>query len=459
MAFLNIGIDYGAERINRFLPENRGTIQVLDSPEPQSEISDLKKDLIKVLENPVNKTPLKELVAANYPGSGKKVLVIADDNTRPNRHTKILYPLLLDYIINTCGVKKEDLGILIASGTHRPPTNVEIRERILGEELFAEFKEQVMIHNDQENLADLGISTQDTPITINQNAIDACLLIPVTDSEYHYFAGVAGTVKQLFPGIAGRVTTNTNHTRMFDKEIGFKPACRLGNTAGNPVISDMKEMADIVQQYTPVFCIDAIMDHGEITSLNAGDVLALHKLANDLLYHRRVVHVDQAADLVIVSVGKLGLNLYQSGKGIHAAWNAVKKPGGTILLLAPCQDGVGTVGYQESMEAVQGFDLDEALNWVLDNKCSRDTFRIGNQKPVDILRILKSLGEDQIKILSEMDPDELKQVYRLISIPNLGSPRESLRGFVDQFLAEKPDALIYVLRDSGLYIVPGNSQE
>ena len=453
MTYHDISIDYGDQIISHFIPKGRGDVQVIKSPEVVSKITSIAENLIEVLENPTNSPPLKYLVQKHYTGSGKKILILADDNTRPNIHTKILHPLLLDYLINDCGVDKNDLRILIASGTHRPPTEEEIRGRILGDEVFLDFQDQILIHNDQENLADLGISKRDTPITINQNAIDACLIIPVTDSEYHYFAGVAGTVKQLFPGIAGRITTNTNHTRMFDKELGFTPNCRMGNTDQNPVISDMKEMAEIVQKYTPVFCIDAIMDQGEITQLNAGDILTLHDMAQEILFHRRVIKVNQPADLVIVTVGILGINLYQSGKGIHAAWNAAKKPGGTLLVLAPCEDGVGTVGYQETMEAVQDMGLDEALSWVIDHKCSRETFRIGNQKPVDTLRILKTLGENRIKILSGMDPDELRQIYRMDPLPKMESPLETLRVYLDKFLTEQPEALIYVLTDAGLYIV------
>ena len=459
MTYLDININYGGQTLSNFVPAGQGRIKVIDTPEIKSEIIDLEQDLIRAIENPLKSSPLREMVAAHYPGSGKKVLLIADDNTRPNRHTRLLYPLLLPYLIDECGVEKEDLGILIASGTHRPPSETEIRERILGDEIFEDYQDQILIHNDQHNLADLGISKRDTPITFNKDAIEACLLIPVTDSEYHYFAGVAGTVKQLFPGVAGRVTINTNHTRMFDKDLGFKSVCRLGNTEGNPVISDMKEMAQRVQEITPVFCIDAIMDHGKITSINAGDIIALHDLANKLLLERRVIHVETGADLVIVSVGKIGINLYQAGKGIHAAWNAAKKPGGTVLLLAPCQDGAGAAGYKDTMEAIQGMELDAALNWVIDNTCSRDTFRIGNQKPVDTLRILKTLGENRIKILSEMDPDELKDVYRIAAIPDLGSPEESLKGYVSQFLAEKPDALIYIMLDAGLYIIQDDLKE
>jgi len=455
MKYHDISIKYGTQTIEQFLPKGRGIVQILDSPAVKSKITSLKTALEKAVDNPIDSPRLKDLITEHYPGSGKSVVVIADDNTRPNIHTKLLLPHLLEYLIKKCGVKKVDLRILIASGTHRPPTEIELQDRILGKPIYQEYREQILIHNDQENLIELGVSKRNTPITINQAAIDACLLIPVTDSEYHYFAGVAGTVKQLFPGIAGRTTINTNHTQIFDRKLGFTPACRLGNTKDNPIISDMKEMTEIILQLTPVFCIDAIMDQGEISLLNAGNIFSLHDLAQEILFERRVLEVDRPADLVLVTMGELGINLYQSGKGIHAAWNAAKKPGGAVLLLAPCEDGVGSVGYQETMQGVKDLSLDQSLDWVLDNKCSIDTFRIGNHKPVDTFRILKTLGENMIKILSEMDPVVLRQTFRLDPIPNLGSPQESLRSFFDGYLEENPDALIYVMHDTGLYVVPG----
>lgn len=454
MNYRDIRISYGADEIQDFIPLKGGEVIELTSPEIESEISDLEVDLRKLIEKPVNSPPLKTLVDHHYRGSGKKIILLTDDNTRPNTHTKILHPLVLDYLITECNVRKEDLRILVASGTHRPPTPDEIRKTVLGENLFNTFRDQILIHNDRENLAELGKSSQGTPITINRDALNSCLLIPITDSEYHYFAGIAGTVKQLFPGIAGRKTTNTNHPRMFDKQKGFKEVCRLGNTAGNPVISDMKEMAEIVQQQVPVFCIDAILDGGEITYLNAGDILSLHETAGEKLAIRRNLEVQRPADLVLVSVGKLGINLYQAGKGIHAAWNAARKPGGAILLLAPCQDGAGAPGYIETMDAIQGMNLDQALEWVIDHKCSVETFRIGNQKPVDSLRILKTLGEGQIKILSEMDPEELRHTYRLDPIPHTGTPQESLRAFFSHYFEENPEALVYVMSDAGLHVTP-----
>jgi len=455
MAYKDIDILYGADKVTNFIPDGKGTVKVIDSPQVESEISDLESDLIERLENPTGTKPLQELIEEHYKGSGKYVCLLADDNTRPNIHTKILYPMILDYLIDKCGVAKEDIRFLVASGTHRPPNDDELEDKIYGSELYNEYKDQIWIHNDNKNLVHLGKSSRGSPIYIDKNAYDSSIIIPVTDSEYHYFAGVAGTVKQLFPGVAGRKTTNTNHPQMFDKKLGFKPECRLGNTKGNPVIEDMKEMAVKVNETTPVFCIDAILDDGEITYVNAGDIIAMHAAGKKKLEPRRIVEVEEAADLVIVTVGELGLNLYQAGKGIHAAWNAAKKPGGQILLLAPCEDGVGSAGYKETMEAVQDKPVDEALKWVINNKCSVDTFKIGNQKPVDLFRIIKTLRpEGKVNLLSEMDPDELKDVYRIQSVPNPNDdPQQALRNFLDNFFEENPDTLVYVLRDAGLYVV------
>jgi len=44
-------------------------------------------------------------------------------------------------------------------------------------------------------------------------------------------------------------------------------------------------------------------------------------------------------------------------------------------------------------------------------------------------------------------------------LPNLENPQETLRDYLDKFLTEKPEALIYVLKDSGLYVVTDNNSK
>jgi nickel-dependent lactate racemase len=84
MTYHDISIDYGDQIIRQFIPKGRGDVQVIKSPEVVSKITSIAENLIEVLENPTNSPPLKDLVHKHYTGSGKNILVLADDNTRPN---------------------------------------------------------------------------------------------------------------------------------------------------------------------------------------------------------------------------------------------------------------------------------------------------------------------------------------------------------------------------------------
>jgi hypothetical protein len=281
------------------------------------------------------------------------------------------------------------------------------------------------------------------------------MIIVLSDSEYHYFAGQAGTVKLFCPGVAGRETIRINHPRMFDLEKGFVEGCRLGNCDHNPVIQDMIEIATKVKESLPMFCIDTIVNHGEIVYVQAGDLIECHKAAHDPLYKLRVVDVDVPADLVFVSVGELGLNLYQAGKGIHAAWNAVRHDKkGWIVLLAPCQEGIGSDGYAEAMESAKDLEVLDALRYVIEEYCNDKVFKIGNQKPPDLFRILLDIAEGNIKVVTELDPTMLRDTYRMEAC-NPSSPEDSqrvLRELIERFTLENSNPKIYVLGDPGLLV-------
>lgn len=440
-------IDYGEDEINDFIPKNANA-KYLEIKGDFPEIVKIEEKLYEVLEKPIDSPPLKEVIEKNY-SKGKAVIILVDDNTRPNIHTRILLPILFPKIIEY-GVAAEDLKILVASGTHRPPTPAEVEKKILGTEIWNKYKDHVVAHNCDEGVKHIGTSSRGTPILLNELAFDSCLIIAMTDSEYHYFAGIAGTVKQFFPGIAGRDTISRNHPKAFSLETGFKAECRLGNTEGNPVIQDMKEMVETVMKNKAIFCIDAILHEKKIVQLNAGNIISLHDRAGGLLKPLRIIDVDKPADLVIVTTGDLGLNLYQAGKGVHAAWNAAKK-GGKILLLARAQDGVGNQAYLDTMIAIKEMDLDTALTWVVENKCSEETFRIGNQKPVDLLRILK---DNQIDMITEMNHKELKEIFRINPVEVKGTVQETLRNYVSSFLEAKAEGTIYIMADAGNFVKP-----
>ncbi|MFW9991046.1 MAG: nickel-dependent lactate racemase [Candidatus Odinarchaeota archaeon] len=444
MTYKDIKLAYGNEIVDRFIPMDLNS-HVLVCPPSERTFTDLQKRFDEILENPVNSKSLEELVKNRQK---QQVTIIVDDNTRPNKHTKIILPLLFEKLF-AYGVNKDNIKILIAAGSHIPPAVEAIENKILGPEIFSDWSNNVIIHQQAQNCTDLGFSSRGTPIAIDSNVLNAGLVISVSDSEYHYFAGVAGTVKQFFPGCAGKDTIARNHPQMFDYEHGFKPECRLGNTKDNPVIEDMKEMVGEVKKLVPIFCIDAVLEDDEIVIIHAGDVLSLHEMAAEFLKPIRVYEVDEPADLVLVSVGVLGINLYQAGKGFHAGWNAVKQ-GGDVLLLGKCEQGHGNTNYFETMEEIKNKDLDEGMRWVIDNKCSIETFKIGNQKPVDLLRILKRCT---LHMVTDLEKDELEKTFRIKYVPRKETVQETLREWIKNYRKEKnKDPLVYVLPDAGILV-------
>jgi len=455
--FIHTPISWGEEIIDNFIPkEYEKNVKFLHPPEFSREKQyqgSVEDGLLYALEHPIGiDKPFTDFISEMYE-PGKPLVILVDDNTRPNIHTKIILPTLLAYILSL-GVPRQDIRILVAAGTHRPPREDEFK-KILGKEIYEEYKDIVVVHDCNNDVVMIGTSKAGTPIGFNALALEASVIIPVTDSELHYFAGVAGTIKQLCPGIAARKTVSINHPKMFDRELGFVPECRLGNTEGNPVITDIKDIAMKLRELKPIFAIDTIVTEGEIVYINAGDIIALHEEAAKKIVKMRTVEIEKPGDLVIIGLQSWGINLYQTGKGIHAAWNAVRKDGkGEILIVSPCPDGVGNANFEKAMRECKDLPLQEALEYILDNYCSEETFKIGNQKPVDLLRIIKTVGEGNLKMITYMDHTELKEVYRIVPLPMIdNSPEKTIAKEVRDFMNKNPDAQIYVMDDPGLLIV------
>ncbi|MBD3406899.1 MAG: DUF2088 domain-containing protein [Candidatus Lokiarchaeota archaeon] len=454
MSYHKTPLKYGSVEIDEFIPSSLTDVTVLKIGEFKPDFNDFITKLNEVLDNPIDSKPFDELVAEVYE-KGNTIMIIVDDNTRPNVHTRAIIPVLMERLLSL-GVEKDDIKIIVASGSHKPPTQDQIRSKILGDDIYNRWKDNVLIHSCDEGNLEFGKTKMGTPIHIDKRVLDASLVIPLSDSEYHYFAGQAGTVKLFCPGVAGRETIRVNHPRMFDLEKGFVEGCRLGNTDGNPVIQDMIEIASLVKEELPMFCIDTIVHHGDIVYVQAGDLISCHEAATEPLRELRVVDVEEPGDLVFVSVGELGLNLYQAGKGVHAAWNAVRHDlKGWIVLLAPCEDGIGSAAYAEAMEAAKDMMVRDALRFVIKTYGSEEAFKIGNQKPPDLFRILLDVAEKNIKVVTQLSPEEL-EIYRMEAC-NPNSPDDSqrvLRELVQRYIEESgiSDPKIYVLDDPGLLI-------
>jgi nickel-dependent lactate racemase len=258
-------------------------------------------------------------------------------------------------------------------------------------------------------LVDLGTTSRGTPVLINRDYFRADLRIVVGTIEPHQFQGFSGGVKSAAIGLAGRNTINSNHALMAD------PAARLGHYDHNPARQDVEEIGRIIGQQLALNTI--LNDKKEIVQVLAGEPKDVMNAGIPLAKEICQVQVPCTYDIVIASPGGYpkDLNIYQAQKGLAHA-SLVARTGGTVILVAACEEGGGSHAYERW---VQGFDSNEAVLAGF----AREGFRVGPHKAYQIAQDATRVN---VRLVSEMDPDFVRQL--------LLQPAASLQEAVDASL-------------------------
>ncbi len=146
--------------------------------------------------NPIGIPPVREMARA-----GQRILILSDDNTRTTPVGRILNELLPELYAG--GIRKEDVKIIIASGTHRTMTKTEL-ERKLGKyvQQFPVIEHRwfdessLYFHKKTKNLG--------VEIWPNIALKEADLLIGIGMIIPHAVAGFSGGGKIITPGVWAR---------------------------------------------------------------------------------------------------------------------------------------------------------------------------------------------------------------------------------------------------------------
>lgn len=315
-------------------------------------VKDIEAEVKRALNNPIGMEPLSKIVPTL---KNKRVAILSEDQERPSPVGLIALPLINE--LNRLGIPDEDIQVIIARGTHRHPTEDEIRDK-LGEEVLKRVKISVHDADDQDNLVLMGTTSRGTPCWANRLVAEAGLKIGIGTCNPHYFAGYGGGPKIILPGISGRETIKKNHVWIRD------PNSMQGIREGNPLWEDMLEVARIVGLDMK---IDTVLNsRTEIYRIFAGEVEAEQKEAIEALLDIYGVTVPKMADVTITSAYPLETNLIQSGKAILLA-DGVTRPGGTIILLSACSDGAGPMMYETLSEKPEP---EQVIDWIAEGKAS-----------------------------------------------------------------------------------------
>ena len=334
------------------------------------------------LENPIGSEKLSKLVKP-----GQKVVIITSDISRPIPSFDVV-PSVLDELYSA-GVSKDDITIVFGLGSHRRQTEEEMKH-LVGERAYSEVK---CVDSDPEDCIHMGDTKAGTPVDITRVVAEADFKICLGNVEFHYFAGYSGGYKAIMPGVSTPAAIQANHRMMVSDD-----AC-AGKLEGNPIREDIEEAGKICGVD---FIVNVVLDeHKHIVYSAAGDVTKAHRDACkylDKMYRKEIPH---KADIVIVSQGGApkDANLYQTQKALDNSKHAIKE-GGTIILIGACNEGLGSVKFEE---------------WLTQSKTSHEMverigkdFQLGGHKAAAIAMILEYA---EIDLISEMDDDFVKSIF------------------------------------------------
>ncbi|MFN8475219.1 MAG: nickel-dependent lactate racemase [Anaerolineae bacterium] len=280
--------------------------------------------------------PIASMALAAKVNPGDRVVITHSDITRATPNDRILPILLAE--LEAAGIRRDDITLLNALGTHRKQTPDELR-RMLGDSIVDNYR--CLQHDafDEANLVPLGVTSRGHPVRINRTYLEADVRILTGFIEPHFFAGYSGGPKAVLPALSGWESVFTNHgyAMIADRNATW------GVTRGNPI---WEEMAEVAQRTNPTFLLNVTLNaQHHITGVFAGDMLAAHAAGCEFVRDHNMAAVDDLFDIVITTNSgyPLDQNLYQTVKGMSAAARIVRE-GGAIIMAAGCEDGVPNHG-------------------------------------------------------------------------------------------------------------------
>ncbi len=321
---MEVVLSYGKAGLPVELPDDNVTVV---RPVFVPGLDDEQGAIAEALKHPIGCPALKDMVRPS-----DTVAVVFCDATRPVPNRRILPVLLKD--LEIAGVRRDQIVLINALGTHRPSPPEELVE-LLGEDLVREYR--VVQHDcrDRGTMALAGRLSTGQEFWVNRDYLGADFRILTGFIEPHFFAGFSGGGKLVFPGIASIDNIKEAH----GYRILSHAKSTWGITHGNPVWELLTEGALLT---APDLIVNVTLNSEKaITSVFAGELRAAHASGAQHAKRTAMRAVREPFDVVITTNSgyPLDRNVYQTVKGISAAASIVRD-GGAIIAAAECVDGI-----------------------------------------------------------------------------------------------------------------------
>ncbi|MFH1605427.1 MAG: nickel-dependent lactate racemase [Pseudomonadota bacterium] len=291
---------------------------------------------------PVGARPLAEEARG-----AKSACILVCDITRPVPNGLFL-PLLVRTLVGA-GIPATGISILVATGLHRPNEGDELAE-LVGDPWVMQTV-RVLNHfarNDADHV-NLGATSRGTPVKLDRRFVEADVRIATGLVEPHFMAGYSGGRKVIAPGVAHKDTITTFHSARFMAN----PLAANCVLEGNPL---HEEQLEIMRKLGHALSLNTVIDeHRNLSFVNFGEVVESHLLAVDFIRRYAVVPVARKFATVVTSAAGYPLDktYYQTVKGMVAPID-ILAPGGDLLIVSECAEGMGSPEYVDAQRRLLG---------------------------------------------------------------------------------------------------------
>jgi len=379
------------------------------------------------LAQPVGARPLAEEARG-----ARSACILVCDITRPVPNGLFL-PLLVRELMDA-GIPADGITILVATGLHRPNEGDELAE-LVGDAWVMQTV-RVLNHfarNDADHV-DLGATSRGTPVKLDRRFVEADVRIATGLVEPHFMAGYSGGRKVIAPGVAHKDTITTFHSARFMAH----PRAANCVLEGNPL---HEEQLEIMGKLGHALALNTVIDeHRQLSFVNFGEVVQSHLLAVDFIRRYAVVPIERKFATVVTSAAGYPLDktYYQTVKGMVAPIG-ILAPGGDLLIVSECAEGMGSLEYVDAQRRLLGLGPD---GFMADISAKRfadiDEWQTQMQ--------LKPMRVGAVHLYSEglnADSVRLTGVHKMDSVPD--AIRASVQRSGDTHIAVIPE---------GPYVVP-----
>ncbi len=376
---------------------------------------------------PVGTPPL-----AQEARGARSACILVCDITRPVPNGLFL-PLLVRELMHA-GVPASGITILVATGLHRPNEGEELAELVGDPWVMQTVRVQNHYARNDADHADLGTTASGTRVKLDRRFVEADVRIATGLVEPHFMAGYSGGRKVIAPGVAHKETITTFHSARFMSH----PRAANCVLEGNPLHA---EQLEIMRMLGGALALNTVIDeHRKLSFVNFGEVVQSHLLAVDFIRRYAVVPVGRKFGTVVTSAAGYPLDktYYQTVKGMVAPID-ILAPGGDLLIVSECAEGMGSPEYVEAQRRLLGLGPD---GFMADISAKRHADIDEWQTQMQ----LKPMRAGAVHLYSERLAAEawgLTGVHKMASVP--AAIRASVRRSGDAHIAVIPE---------GPYVVP-----